>query len=62
MQAYRKISLSTVRTAVRVSFEGDDGVFIEFVEPQRAVTAGQYAVLYDGDRCLGGAVIDEVYK
>lgn len=47
---------------VKVSFEGDDGVFIEFDEPQRAVTPGQYAVLYDEDRCLGGAVIDEVYK
>ena len=47
---------------VKVSFEGDDGVFIEFDEPQRAVTPGQYAVLYDKDRCLGGAVIDEVYK
>jgi tRNA-specific 2-thiouridylase len=36
----------------------DGGLHIDFVETQRAVTEGQYAVLYDGINCLGGGVID----
>lgn len=35
---------------------------IEFDRPQRAVTPGQYAVLYLGERCLGGARIESLVE
>ena len=43
---------------VRVHINVDETLRIEFAEPQRAVTEGQYAVLYDGENCLGGGVIE----
>jgi tRNA-uridine 2-sulfurtransferase len=33
---------------------------IVFAHPQRAVTPGQYAVAYEGERCLGGGIIESV--
>ena len=44
--------------AVRVTMDGA-GCMIDFAEPQRAVTPGQWAVLYDGEVCLGGGPIAE---
>ena len=37
----------------------DDDLHILFDQPERAVTPGQSVVIYDGDACLGGAVIEE---
>jgi tRNA-uridine 2-sulfurtransferase len=36
---------------------GAHDVEVSFAHPQRTPTPGQYVVFYDGERCLGGAVI-----
>lgn len=39
----------------------DKGIRVDFVQRQRAITEGQYVVLYSGERCLGGGVIEEKF-
>jgi len=35
-----------------------DGLVVDFENRQKAATPGQFVVFYDGERCLGGAVIN----
>ena len=46
---------------VTVTREGDRLRFV-FDSPQRAITPGQSAVLYDGPECLGGGIIDQIER
>lgn len=52
-----KVRYRQADVAARVATRADGGLGIELESPTYAVTLGQYAVLYDGERCLGGAVI-----
>ncbi|GAB7388647.1 tRNA 2-thiouridine(34) synthase MnmA [Bacillaceae bacterium] len=47
---------------VTVYPKGDGTCDVIFDEPQKAVTPGQAVVFYDGEVCLGGGIIDQVYK
>ena len=52
-----KIRYRQKEQPARVTPVGDDRIRIEFAGPQRAVTPGQAAVMYDGDTVLGGGTI-----
>ena len=43
---------------VRVTVLDGRKLHVDFAKPQRAVTPGQSAVLYQGERCLGGAIVE----
>jgi len=57
LRARVKIRYRHAEQPASVRQVGDDDLRIEFDEPQRAITRGQAAVIYDGDVVIGGGTI-----
>jgi len=55
-----KVRYRQADQGAQVELLADGSARIIFDAPQRAVTPGQYAVLYEAARCIGGAVIEKV--
>lgn len=63
INAFVKLRYRQPDQLTKVVVEENGNVLLKFYEPQRAVTLGQFAVLYAEDgRCLGGSVITEIYN
>jgi tRNA-specific 2-thiouridylase len=60
LEAEVKIRYRTPGVAARISPLAGNRAKVTFLEPQRAVTPGQAAVFYQGERVLGGGVIERV--
>ena len=46
---------------VTIEYLDNNKIRVNYPSLCRAVTPGQAVVIYDGEICLGGAIIDEVY-
>ena len=55
-----KVRYRQLDQPARLVPQAEGSMRVEFETPQRAVTPGQYVVAYEAERCLGGALIEEV--
>ncbi len=54
-----RIRYQSREAAATVAPQEDGSAQVLFDEPQRSIAAGQWAVFYDGDRLLGGGIIED---
>lgn len=62
LTCFAKIRYRQTEQACMIAPESNQMHTVIFSENQRAATPGQYIVFYDGSRCLGGAVIEELIR
>ncbi|MFK5970764.1 MAG: tRNA 2-thiouridine(34) synthase MnmA [Candidatus Marithrix sp.] len=60
LACYAKTRYRQVEQACIVELLESDICQVKFTQPQRAVTPGQSVVFYQGDECLGGAIIEDI--
>lgn len=58
LRARVKIRYRSAAMPAQIAFVEAQRVRVEFDEPLRDITPGQAAVFYDGERCLGGGIIE----
>lgn len=58
LRARVKIRYRSTAMPAQIAFVEAQRVRVEFDEPLRDITPGQAAVFYDGERCLGGGIIE----
>jgi tRNA-specific 2-thiouridylase len=57
LEALVKVRYKSPAMPALVTLEGGDGFKVKFETPQRAITPGQAAVIYSGNRVVGGGII-----
>jgi tRNA-specific 2-thiouridylase len=62
VQVQAKIRYRAAPVPAAFHLVSDDRFCLYFEHPQRAVTKGQIAALYDGEELLGGGIIDQAIK
>lgn len=58
-RVHAKVRYKDDATPATVYRKGDNAIRLVFDEPKRAITPGQSVVMYDGERLVGGAVIEK---
>ncbi|MBS3820128.1 hypothetical protein KGY73_11595 [bacterium] len=62
LEVKAKIRYKHQEAPARIQRKEDNQVFVEFNQPQRAITPGQSVVFYQEDNVIGGGIIDKSFS